>query len=332
MATIKDIAERAHVSPATVSRVLNYDKNLSVNESTRQRIFRIAEELHYKKTKKHINNKTKSIAVIFWSDNSQEIKDLYYYSIRKGIEDEAATLGYHVNLFYNSNPLDKLDKNIGIIVIGFNQYQTSYLKQIYSLNKPIVFIDADTLSENYPCIVSDFHTSVKEVINHFLQHGQKDIGMLAGDLNDDFDKNNLIDFRFQDYKKYMSELGLFDLDKVLVGKFTPESGYAALKKYLTTDKSLPQGLVIANDAMAIGALKALREAKIDVPHDISIISFNDTTTAEFANPSLSSVHVDTHEMGRLGMNMLNNILNASFKDVYKITLKTKLILRESSQN
>lgn len=332
MATIKDIAEKAKVSPATVSRVLNYDKNLSVSEATRQRIFQIAEELHYQKVKKNLNHKAKSIAVIFWSDNSQEIKDLYYYSIRKGIEVEAATLNYQVKVYYANDSLDDLNESVGIIIIGHNQYSKPYLNHVYSFKRPIVFLDADTLSENYPCVVSDFHTSVKEVINHFLKQGQKNIGMLAGDLNENFDKNNLIDFRFQDYKEYMSKLGLYDPDKIIVGKFTPESGYAAMQKYLATGKPLPQALVIANDAMAIGALKALREAKINVPNDISLISFNDTTTAEFANPSLSSVHVDTHEMGRLGMNMLNNFINASFKDVYKITLKTKLILRESSQN
>ena len=69
-----------------------------------------------------------------------------------------------------------------------------------------------------------------------------------------------------------------------------------------------------------------------IPEDVSIISFNDTTAAEFANPSLSSVHVDTHEMGRMGMNVLQNNINDDFKQAYKVTLKTKLILRESSLN
>ncbi|GAA3629460.1 LacI family DNA-binding transcriptional regulator [Lactobacillus hamsteri] len=332
MATIKDIASKANVSPATVSRVLNYDQSLSVNDSTKQKIFHIAEELHYTKTKKRYKHKAKSIAVILWCDRNQEIKDLYYYSIRNGIDDQASALGYQTKVFYNTDSLSEIEKCVGIAVIGHRQYSAKRLKDINAFNKPTVFLDADTLSEDRSCVVSDFHTSVKEVINHFLKQGQNRIGMLVGDLDDDYDKENLTDFRFHDYKSYMTELGLFNLDNVIVGKFTPETGYQAVKEYLQKENKMPQALVVANDAMAIGALKALREAKIAVPESVSIISFNDTTAAEFANPSLSSVHVDTHEMGRMGMNVLKNNIDGDFKDAYKVTLKTKLVLRESSLN
>ena len=332
MATIKDIAEKANVSPATVSRVLNYDQNLSVNDSTRQKIFKIAEELHYDKHKKSYRRKAKSIAIVLWSDQSQEIKDLYYYSIRTGIEDQAASLGYNTKIYYVTDELTDIDKQVGIIVIGHRQYSKSRLSEIEKTNKPLVFIDADTLANDHFCVVSDFHTSIREVINHFLDQNQRKIGMLAGDLSDVYDKENLVDFRFYDYKNYMKELGLYDPEKVIVGKFTPETGYEAIKKYLQPGKEIPEDLVVANDAMAIGALKAFREENIKVPEDISLISFNDTTAAEFSNPSLSSVHVDTNEMGRLGMNVLQNILTEDMKEVYKITLKTKLILRESSIN
>lgn len=332
MATIKDIANKANVSPATVSRVLNYDQSLSVNESTRQKIFHIAEEFNYSKTKKRYKHKTKKVAVVLWCDRSQEIKDLYYYSIRNGIDDQAATIGYQTKVFYSKDSLSDIKKCVGVIVIGHRQYSKKRLEEISAFDKPTVFIDADTLSENQSCVVSDFHTSVKEVINHFLKQGQNKIGMLAGDLDDDYDKENLADFRFQDYKNYMTHLGLFDLDKIIVGKFTPETGYQAVKDFLQKGNKLPQAIVAANDAMAIGALKALREEKISVPEDVSIISFNDTTTAEFANPSLSSVHVDTHEMGRVGMNVLQSSINGEFTQAYKVVLKTKLILRESSLN
>lgn len=333
MATIKEIATKAKVSPATVSRVLNYDKSLSVNDTTRKRIFEIAEELHYnKKNSKTRKAKLKTIAIILWCNQDQEIKDLYYYSIRSGIEDQAKRLGYQTHIYYEQDSLDDLDKNVGVIVIGKAQYSKERLNEIERIQKPTVFIDADTLAEGQCCVVSDFHSSIQEVINHFLNHGQKDIGMLAGDLADTYDKNNLIDFRFKDYKRYMTKLNLFNLDNVYVGKFTPDSGYEAIKNAISQRKKIPKGLVVANDAMAIGALKALRENKIRVPEDVSVISFNDTTAAEFANPSLSSIHVDTHEMGRAGMKVLADLLNDGLKVCYKVVLKTQLIFRESSIN
>lgn len=332
MATIKEIADKAGVSPATVSRVLNYDHTLAVNNSTKRKIFTIAEELNYKKNKRTRKKKNKMIAVVLWYRPNQEIKDTYYYSIRNGIEEQARAYGYSVQTFYHGDDLSSIEKAVGILVVGSNQFTGDELKKIKSFKKKVVFVGRDSLFENDSCIVSDFHPAIKEIIDYFLSKGQKDIGMLAGDLNDNYDKENLIDFRFQDFKKYATKLGIFDLDKVFVGKFTPDSGYKILKMAIAEGKRIPAGLVVANDAMAIGALKALREAEIKVPEDVSIISFNDTTAAQFANPSLSSVHVDTHEMGTMGMQILQNLLTNDQQVPYKVVLRTKLILRESSLN
>ena len=331
MTTIKDIAAKAKVSPATVSRVLNYDKNLAVNDSTKRRIFQIAEELHYQKNKKLRKTNLKTIAIVLWCDRDQEIKDLYYYSIRTGIEDQAKALGYRVQVYYETDNLESLDKSIGIVAIGYSQYSQKRLTKIENINKPIVFVDEDTLHKGECCVISDFHSSIIEVIDHFLNHGQTKIGMLAGSLYDNYDKDNLLDFRFQDYKKYMQNKELYDSSNVYVGKFTPDSGYQTTYEIIK-DHNLPDALIISNDAMAIGALKALREANIKVPEDISIISFNDTTAAEFANPSLSSVHVNTQEMGRAGMKILQDLLSDGIKVPYKIVMDTNLVLRESSIN
>lgn len=274
--------------------------------------------------------KLKQIAIVLWCDQDQEIKDLYYYSLRSGIVEEAKILGYESQLYYDGDPFNF--KNIsGIVAIGHRQYSRARLNELQQANKPLVFVDADTLNEGYPCVISDFHTSIKTVIDHFLKHQQTSIGMLAGELAEQYDKSNLADFRFQDYKRYLTSLDLFDLDKVYVGKFTPDSGYAAMKKAIAKGQ-LPQALVVANDAMAIGALKALREKQLKVPEDLSIISFNDTTAAEFANPSLSSVRVNTNDMGKMGMQVLQTIIENEFEDPFKVVLPTKLILRESSLN
>lgn len=332
MATIKDIAKKANVSSATVSRVLNYDRSLSVNDSTRKKIFQIAEQLHYDKTKRHYKRKLKKIGVVLWCDAVQEIKDLYYYSIRNGIENGASLQNYQSQVIYDGQSLELLADCVGIIVIGYQQYSQKRLQAIFSYKKPMIFVDADTLDPGYSCVVPDFHACTRQVIDHFLKRGQKDIGMLAGDLSSNYDKENLIDFRFQDFKNYLTQLGLFNLDNVFVGQFTPESGYNALNDALDKNKKLPQALVVANDAMAIGALKALRQHHLRVPEDVSLISFNDTTAAEFANPALSSVHVDTNEMGKLSVCVLENIIENDFKEAFKTVVKTKVILRESSIN
>ena len=269
---------------------------------------------------------------MLWYKPEQEIKDTYYYSIRLGINEQAGIYGYTTRVFYQGDTWTDLAKAEGIIVVSSNQFTAIQLKKIKSLRRPLVFVGRNTLAEGYCCVYSDFNLSIKDIVDHFIKMGQKDIGMLVGDLNDDYDKENLTDFRFQDFEFYARKLGLFDLSKIFVGKFTPESGYDVVKKAIDLGKKMPAGLIVANDAMAIGALKALREANLSVPNDVSVISFNDTTAAKFANPALSSVHVDTHAMGAMGMQILQQILNSDQMTPYKVVFKTTLILRESSLN
>ena len=119
MATIKDIANLAGVSPATVSRVLNYDEALSVSEKTRKKILLTAEKLEYRNNrKKNSKNKAIKIAIIQWCTQEEELNDLYYFSIRNGVEKQCTELGYSfVRVFYNDS-LDKIQRVDGIIAIG----------------------------------------------------------------------------------------------------------------------------------------------------------------------------------------------------------------------
>ena len=103
MATIKDIAEQAGVSAATVSRVLNYDQTLAVNNTTKRKIFAVAEKLNYQKGTRKKRSKNKFIAVVLWYRPEQEIKDTYYYSIRLGINEQARIYGYTTRVFYQGD-------------------------------------------------------------------------------------------------------------------------------------------------------------------------------------------------------------------------------------
>ena len=120
MATIKDIANIAGVSPATVSRVLNHDQSMSVSDETRQKIFDIAEELHYKKIKRGSNRNSHNhrIAIVEWYTEEEELDDLYYYAIRIGVEKKAQELGYDVMRFFNNEELEQLVQVDGIVAIG----------------------------------------------------------------------------------------------------------------------------------------------------------------------------------------------------------------------
>ena len=312
MATIKDIAKKANVSQTTVSRILNYDPTLSVNDETRKRVFVAAEALNYTKHKqknsRHYSGK--NVAVIFFGNQIQEINDSYYYSIRDGIEEKLSEQKINAVLYYGHSEWNGIEE----------------------LSIPVVFVDSNMLKENFSCVYSDFSSVVDSIISHFIAHGSKRIGMLAGELPNVSGTPH--DFRLEDFKRCMKDRGLYDDKRVFIGAYDPDSGYAAIRQALNSvsRNDFPDALLISNDAMAIGALKAFKEAEIDVPKDVSIISFNDTISAQYANPPLSSIRIESNEMGRRAVDLLIDRLDSPDRIPYMIMLGTKLILRESSVN
>lgn len=210
-------------------------------------------------------------------------------------------------------------------MIGYQQYSPDRLNEVKKSGLPLVFVDTDTLKFGYCSVVADFGRAMQEALEVFWGQGKERIALLDGDLDSNFDKNNLVDFRFRDYKKSLADRGQ---DLVYVRNFTPQSGYEAIKEALKSG-SFPEALIAANDAMAIGALKAFKEAGIKVPEEVSLISFNDTTAAEFANPALTSVHVETLQMGRASVKVMIDLLDDDEAGTYKVTFPTKLVYRES---
>ncbi len=334
MATIKDIAKKANVSQTTVSRILNYDPTLSVNDETRKRVFASSEPLNYTKHKqknsRHYSGK--NVAVIFFGNQIQEINDSYYYSIRDGIEEKLSEQKINAVLYYGHSEWNGIEDCIGVLVLGGDQYAKDEISKLKKLSIPVVFVDSNMLKENFSCVYSDFSSVVDSIISHFIAHGSKRIGMLAGELPNVSGTPH--DFRLEDFKRCMKDRGLYDDKRVFIGAYDPDSGYAAIRQALNSvsRNDFPDALLISNDAMAIGALKAFKEAEIDVPKDVSIISFNDTISAQYANPPLSSIRIESSEMGRRAVDLLIDRLDSPDRLPYMIMLGTKLILRESSVN
>lgn len=335
MATIKDIAELAHVSPATVSRVLNYDQTLSVSDETRKTIFQVAEQLNYsKKSKKTPKTKSdkQTIAIVEWYTEQEELEDLYYYSIRLGLEKQAQELGYDTIRLFNNDALENLKEVHGIAALG--KFSPQKIRELEAFQKPLVFLDSDTLAYGHSCVTTDVENSVIQVLNHFLQQGHQKIGLLVGQ-EETSDKTSLLsDARLTTFRTYLTEKNLYQSKYVKIGKFSADSGYQMMKDLLAelANTDLPTAFFMASDALAVGALRALQEAGITVPDQVSLISFNDTSIAKYVYPALSTVTVFTEEMGRQGLNLLHQELTASTSGIpYMIKLSTKLTLRESSE-
>ena len=332
MVTIKDIAHAAGVSSATVSRVLNQDQAMSVSDETRTKIFTIAEQLGYKKSKK-TNKRSKSshrIAIIEWYTEQEELDDLYYYSIRLGAEKRAQELGYEIIRIFNNDSMAQLENIDGIIAIG--KFSPDKIKELETYSDNLVFVDSDTLNYGHSCVTTDFENSVINVIDYFINNGLKKIGMIAGQETSSDKSTLLSDPRLNTFQSYLQQLKLYDPNLIKIGSFSSEAGYKIMKKFIIElGDNLPQAFFAANDALASGALRALQEAKIPVPERVSLISFNDTSLAKYMYPKLSTVTVFTEEMGKQAIQILEqSFLKDSPSVAYMVKLATRLTIRESS--
>ena len=332
MATIKDIAQAAGVSSATVSRVLNQDQAMSVSDETRTKIFTIAEQLGYKKSKK--NNKrsktSRRIAIIEWYTEQEELDDLYYYSIRLGAEKRAQELGFEIIRIFNNDSMAQLENIDGIIAIG--KFSPDKIKELETYSDNLVFVDSDTLNYGHSCVTTDFENSVINVIDYFINNGLKKIGMIAGQETSSDKSTLLSDPRLNTFQSYLKQLKLYDPNLIKIGSFSSEAGYKIMKEFIMElGDNLPPAFFAANDALASGALRALQEAKIPVPERVGLISFNDTSLAKYMYPKLSTVTVFTEEMGKQAIQILEqSFLKDSPSVAYMVKLATRLTIRESS--
>ncbi len=327
MATIKDIAERAGVSSATVSRVLNYDATLSVADETKKRVFEAAEELSYRKrsSKRYVEQK---IAVVHWYTEKEELNDLYYLSIRLGIEERCKEIGMTPEVyFYNQIKDIKAAEIEGIIAVG--KFSDQQVKELTAINPMVVFVDYSPNEDKYDAVVIDFEIATKKIVDYFISTNHSEIGFIGGRELLKGNTEPLEDLREKSFRSYLEEKGLFDERYVYVGAFSVDDGYNLMQQAIQElGEDLPTAFFMSSDVMAIGSLRALHEAGIAIPERVSIIGINDMSVSKYLYPSLSTVRVYTEVMGETAVDTLLERMEGR-KIAKKVFISTKLMIRQS---
>jgi len=279
MATIKEIAERTGVSLSAVSRVLNHDATLSVSPETKMRIFEAAQELEYKTIRERKSIEAENIRLTFglvdWYSDIDLLDDPYYLYLMTAMEKECAAANidiYKINKIngrYNAIKLNNID---GIIAIGrFSEEEISDLS-IYT--DKIVFLDSSPQENKFDSVTINMKLGVTEALEYLLQLGHTEIGFLgAHGIGDN--REEIEDLRNSIFIEFMKSKNLYNPDYFHIDhRISYQGGYNLMKVALASGH-MPTAFFIANDTMATGAIRALYEAKLQVPNDISIIGFND---------------------------------------------------------
>ncbi len=332
MATIREIANKAGVSPATVSRVLNHDASLSVSAETKVRIFEIAEELEYKTVRERKNggaeNRRLSIGILDWYTELELLDDPYYLYLMTTIEKECVLAG--IDTFKINRVNDRyqgLVKNSdGIIAIG--KFSDAEIGDLAAYTNNIVFVDSSPQEKLYDSVTINLQLGISEALQYLMELGHTAIGFLGGSVVGDH-KEAAIDERKRVFTALMEQHGLFNPDYIYTGsRISYQEGYHTIMRALESG-GLPTALLIANDTMATGALRALHEARINVPNEISIIGFNDLATSKYLIPPLTTVRVHLNFMAVTAIDLIKERIVKERILPKKVLVPSELVIRKS---
>lgn len=326
MATIREIAAASSVSPAAVSRILNNDPTLSVSEETRRRVIAVADEMGY--VKKQLSDRsTFRLGILQWFSAEQEMADDYYLQIRKGIEDFCVKNLISIIRAYRTdgNYEEVLTDIDGLICVGkFSEDDTLQLINKYPNT---VFIDMAVNSTRVTSINVDMKSAAKNALRYLNSLGHKKIAFLGG-IEYASGIEMIKDFRKKGYIEFM-EANKFSYDGLISeGEFNTPSGYESMNRLLDSGKKFT-AVLAASDAIAIGAMKAIKDRGLRIPEDISIMGINDTEMSAYTTPALTTMHAPAYDIGQHGANLAFVSRNLNINAPLMATVSCTLVERES---
>ncbi|WP_447730046.1 LacI family DNA-binding transcriptional regulator [Pseudoxanthomonas suwonensis] len=335
-ATSLDIAHLAGVSQPTVSRALRGSP--SVSPETRRRILAIARELNYKVDKNASSlraGQSGTLALLFFEDPTPDdsLINPFFHSMLGSITRACALRGYDLLVSFQQLSTDwhadyaDSHKADGIILLGYGDYleSESRLQQLVEQGTHFVRWGAALPGEPGISIGCDNFQGGHDITAHLLESGCRRIAFLghASGHYPEFRE------RWRGYEAALREAGI-EPDPLLQADAitTEQSGYEAARSLLDAGRPF-DGVFGASDLIALGAMKALREAGLAIPGDVAVAGFDDIAMASFAQPPLSTVQQDTKLAGEVLVESLIRLVQR--EPVESRRLPVRLVLRESSR-
>ncbi|MCK4715347.1 MAG: LacI family DNA-binding transcriptional regulator [Candidatus Marinimicrobia bacterium] len=333
MATIIDVAKLAGVSTATVSRVIN--DTGKVRPVTRKKVMKVVNELNFSpnvSAQVLQSKQSKTIGMVF-----PDASSLYFSEIIRGIcnyvnqfsfqiiigsahdeEEEVKT----VSRFLNGHTVG------GLVIMAPSSQNDDLFKLPINHGTPVVFISVPPVKAGTTSVVLDNFKMSVEMTNHLIRLGHRNIGFINGSPHN-YDSQR----RYAGYLKALQENGIEVIsDFTIDGNFTEDSGYKTCLK-LCELTSRPTAIFAANDAMAIGAIEAVKDSGLRVPEDIAIVGFDDISTSQYITPALTTVRVPLFNLGQVVGKTLLQKIDTNYENhiavTERIVIPLKIIIRES---
>ncbi|WP_191562570.1 LacI family DNA-binding transcriptional regulator [Metabacillus idriensis] len=308
--TIKDVAKKANVSIATVSRILNNQKGYS--EKTKRKVLEAIEELDYHPNaiaRGLINKKTSTIGVLFPALSSMLVTELL-----AGIEKAAHLHGSSVIVCHTESNGSKTmkylqllnEKRVDGIIFTSEVLKEEYYEFIQKMNIPLVLLSTESRAYSVPYVKVDDRHAAYSATQYLIKNGHTRIGMISGNRNDLIAGKT----RIEGFKNALMDHGLPIQDSQIVYSegFTFADGMEGLKK-LRNQAPGVTAVFTASDEIAFGAISAAFQMGVKIPEDLSIIGYDNLKIAEMSIPPLTSLAQPFYEMGEKAARMIFDMMN-----------------------
>lgn len=327
MSNIREVAQLAGVSIATVSRAISNPEKLT--KKTLTKVQKAIDQVGYKPNMLARNFRFHcSYAILVLVP---DLANPLFSTVVKGIEDVAKKKGFSVLLGDTRHSLEREKEYLKLIdtrqadgVIQLRPYVESDYTTFVKKKFPVVNA-AGCEGTPYPSVRIDNVAAQRMVVDYLISLGHTRIGAITGL----YDNAHSID-RLKGYMKALENASIeYDDELVIEGDFTMSSGLNAATQFMLLDER-PTAVVAFNDYMAIGAIKGFRSSGLQVPRDISVAGFDDLEIAKFIEPTLTTISQPVMALGHTAMNLLNRVLENKELKQQEYVIPHEFVIREST--
>ncbi len=328
--TIIEIAKQAGVSRSTVSRVINNDPN--VNDSTRQRVRHVMQELNYQPNaaaRGLAAGRTRILGLVIPMGVAALFSDPYFPLLIQGIsaacnQYEYSTLLWLAEPEYERRMVQQIVSGgmIDGVIVASALLNDPVIEAVRERRVPFVLVGRHPIYNDINYVDVDNRESARDAVLHLVRLGYQRIGTIAGPANMIAGKD-----RLAGYREALRMRGIIpDPELIVEGDFSEGGGYAAMQRLLPAS---PDAVFVASDAMAIGALRAIREAGKRVPNDIALVGFDDMPFAGRSDPPLTTVRQPISRAGFAAAELLIESLGDGATAPRRVILPTEFVIRDS---
>ncbi|MEC9430353.1 LacI family DNA-binding transcriptional regulator [Alteromonas macleodii] len=328
MPTIYQVAERAGVSLSTVSRVLN--GKASVNKVLKERVEKAVKELNYRPNsvaRSLANNRTDSVGVLV-----PELNAPFFGDLMQAVESTLRAADKHVIISVGRNCLETekdaveflISRNCDALIMHAEALSDEYLLELNQSKLPVALVNRQVKGLPEACTSLDNEKGGYLATRHLLELGHKDIAYISGPT-DKCDAS----LRLEGHKRALSEAGLPTNPQLIFnGDYSEEDGKIGLLELMARDVPFT-ALVCANDWMASGAISCARDLGMSLPHDLSVVGFDDVVFAHHVFPRLTTVSNPIAEMAEMSAKYILNKVYGQANNV-QLYFEPSLVVREST--